>query len=388
MSEPTAARAVLAGALDGAVERQAGLLVGEDVTPAEISVAALGALMSTFLGWVCADPKHPAFLPGSGYHQHTGTPNPDTVYLIAAIDGSATYRITGERGTAPEVTVMPMGAPGPKGIATYPAFDLDQIEPGADGRVDVIVSAERPEGHEGNWWRIDREVRTLMVRSVSDNWGAHRDPVLAIIRVDRPSRRVRTAQATLEARLAAVAPVVEGSLGFGVRKVLGLRSAGVVNAVTLVDYSAGGGLPGQWYHEGLYELAEDDALMLEADLRGGHTGFSLALTDGMACALDWANAQTSLNRTQATVDDDGVLRAVVARQDPGVAQWLDTMGHPTGLLQLRWMGSTGPPQLALRRVPIVDVAAHLPAGTRFVRPDQREAELRRRAVGAQLRTLW
>jgi hypothetical protein len=388
MSEPTTARAVLAGALDGAVERQAGLLVGEDVTPAEISVAALGALMSTFLGWVCADPKHPAFLPGSGYHQHTGTPNPDTVYLTAAIDGSATYRITGARGTAPEVTVMPMGAPGPNGIATYPAFDLDQIQPRADGQVDVIVSAERPEGHEGNWWQIDREVRTLMVRSVSDNWGAHRDPVLAIIRLDRPSRRVRTAQATLEARLAAVAPVVEGSLGFGVRKVLGLRSAGVVNAVTLVDYSAGGGLPGQWYHEGLYELAEDDALVLEADLRGGHTGFSLALTDGMACALDWANAQTSLNRTQATVDDDGVLRAVVARQDPGVAQWLDTMGHPTGLLQLRWMGSTGPPPVALRRVPTVDVAAHLPAGTRFVRPDQREAELRRRAVGAQLRTLW
>jgi hypothetical protein len=388
MSDPAGAPALLTGVLEGTVERLAAQLVGTDVATAEMSVAALGALMATFLGSVCADPEHPAFLPGSGYHQHTGTPNPDTVYLTAAVDGTGTYRITGDRGTAPEVTVMAMGTPGSKGIATYPAFDLDLIEPGPDGRVDVVVSAERPEGHDGNWWHIAPDVRTLMVRSVSDDWGAHRDPLLAITRLDRPSRRSRTAPAELEAKLAAVSRYVEGSLGFGVRKMVDLRAGGIVNAVTPVDYSVGGGLPGQWYHEGIYNLPKHDALVLEADLSGGHNGFSLALTDGMGCTLDWANAQTSLNRTQATVDHDGVLRAVVARCDPGVAQWLDTMGHPTGLMQLRWMGCPRPPQISVRRVPIVELADRLPVRTRFVDATQREDELRRRAVGAQLRSLW
>jgi hypothetical protein len=388
MSETRPSPSAPGGLLEDAVERLAAQLAGEEVTASEVSVATLGALMTTFLGWVCADPEHPAFLPGSGYHQHTGTPNPDTVYLTAAVDGLGTYRITGERGTAPEVTIMAMGAPGPGGIATYPALDLDQIEPGTDGRIDLVVSAERPEGHAGAWWQIAPDVRTLMVRSVSDDWGAHRDPRLAIIRLDRSARRTRTASPTLEARLAAVGPIVERSLGFGVRKVVQLRAAGTVNAVTLVDYSAGGGLPGQWYHEGVYQLAEEEALVLEAELRDGHTGYSLALTDGMGCTLDWANAQTSLNRTQGMIDEDGLLRAVVARRDPGVAQWLDTMDHPSGLMQLRWMGCPRPPRIDVRRMPIADLAAHLPARTRVVDVDERQAELRRRAVGAQLRTLW
>jgi hypothetical protein len=78
----------------------------------------------------------------------------------------------------------------------------------------------------------------------------------------------------------------------------------------------------------------------------------------------------------------------VARCDPGVAQWLDTMGHPTGLMQLRWMGCPRPPQISVRRVPIVELADRLPVRTRFVDATQREDELRRRAVGAQLRSLW
>lgn len=374
--------------LAGVHERLSSQLGGRDHDPSELTVAMLGGLMASYLARVCSDPDHPAFLPGAGYHQRMGMPNPDTAYLTAAVDGAGIYRLAGDLGTAPEVSLMPMGGPTAAGLKTYPAIDLRGFEPDSAGHLNLIISARRPDGHAGRWCEIAPDVRTLMLRSVSDDWGRHRDPVLSITRLDGPSRRQRQTPQALAASLAGLVPMVEGTLAFGMRKVAGLRAGGFVNAVTAVDYSAGGGLPGQWYHEGVFEMPEGKALVAEADLRGGVDTISLALTDALGCTLDWANAQTSLNRRQAHMDADGCLRFVVSAEDPGIANWLDTMGHRVGVMQLRWTGCVEAPDLSFRLVDVHSVRSSLPAGTRLVSPQERDAILRARADGAQRRTYW
>ena len=79
---------------------------GEDVD-ADVYVSLLGALMDTYLNRVSGEADHPTFVPCCGYYQHLGSPNPDTVYRRAPVDDTATYRLTGERGTAWQVTIMP-----------------------------------------------------------------------------------------------------------------------------------------------------------------------------------------------------------------------------------------------------------------------------------------
>jgi hypothetical protein len=189
-------------------------------------------------------------------------------------------------------------------------------------------------------------------------------------------------------KFAAFAAMVEGAIVYGVRHADQLREDGVVNRVALVDYSANGGLANQWYHEGLFDFDEHAALLVEAILPLGCDSFSLSLTDRMFCTVDWVNAQSSLNRRQAVLDDDGVLRAVVAHVDPGVPNWLDTTGYATGVLQCRWTGSEAPPAVALRVVPLDALRDHLPAATATVTQEQRDRSLRERKVGAQLRSLW
>ena len=385
--QPSGFEAVLEG-LAGVHQRLSVYLTGQDHHPAELTVAMLGGLMASYLARVCSDPQHPTFLPGAGYHQRMGMPNPDTVYLTAAIDGAGTYRLTGDRGTALDVSLMPMGGPTAAGLKTYPAIDLATFELDADGRLDIVLSARRPDGHSGQWCEIAPDVRSLMLRSVSDDWGQHRDPVLAITRLDSPSRRQRPSPDALAASLAGLVPMVEGTLAFGMRKVASLRAGGFVNAVTTVDYSAGGGLAGQWYHEGVFEVPDGKALLVEADLRGGVDTLSLALTDALGCTLDWANAQTSLNRKQAQMDSDGFLRFVVSGEDPGVANWLDTMGHRVGVMQLRWTGCAEAPYLTFQLVDAGAVLPSLPPETLTVTHEEREAILRHRAAGAQLRTCW
>jgi hypothetical protein len=361
---------------------------GEAEPDVDSSVALLGSLMHAFLIHLSAEPDHPTFLPSVGYYQHVGTPNPDTIYRTTAIDGSGSYRLTGERGTVPHVTFMPFGGRSAAGLQTFAPFDLSDVDTGGDGRFDVILSAARPVGHTGDWWQLDPAMRSLMLRSVSDDWGKHREPSVAIVRLDSPPRRPRSSVDGVRRKFAAFAAMVEGAIVYGVRHADQLRDDGVVNRVALVDYSANGGLADQWYHEGLFDFNEHAALLVEASLPLGCDSFSLSLTDRMFCTVDWVNAQSSLNRRQAVLDDDGVLRAVVAHVDPGVPNWLDTTGYATGVLQCRWTGSEAPPAVALRVVPLDALRDHLPATTATVTQEQRDRSLRERKVGAQLRSLW
>jgi hypothetical protein len=71
-----------------------------------------------------------------------------------------------------------------------------------------------------------------------------------------------------------------------------------------------------------------------------------------------------LNGTQAQADPDGMIRIVVADRNPGVTNWVETLGHRKGFLQFRWQrvsreltAADGP------RVELVDIDAvprHLP----------------------------
>jgi hypothetical protein len=349
----------------------------------DVYLTMLGVVMNDYVTRLSADPDHPTFVPSTGYFQRLGSPNPDTVYRSAAVDPAGTYRLTGDRGTAWQVTVMPFTA----AMQGRTPYDLDDLALDRAGRFDVIVSAERPDGHTGDWWELEPEVASLWIRSVSDRWGEEREPRVAIERVDAPGRRRRSSE-TIERRLRATAKVAAGAVGYGIGHVDELRAEGFVNRLKAVDYGASGGMPRQWYHEGLYELGDGEALLVEARLPDGCDYFSWSLTDRLLVTLDWTHAPTSLNRAQATVDGDGVLRVVVSGEDPGVRNWMDTTGYQRGVLQCRSIGSVDPPALTARVVPAGSVFDHLPVGTARVTADERAAALEERRRGFQLRSLW
>jgi hypothetical protein len=167
-----------------------------------------------------------------------------------------------------------------------------------------------------------------------------------------------------------------------------LRSTTPVNSLVGVDYSASGGLGDQWYQEGYFELADDQVLLIEAPLDPEVRSWSVALTDTYFSTLDWANAQSSLNRTQSTIDKDGVFRAVVAVDDPGMANWLDTTGHRSGAIQCRWSGGHVAPETTATVLRAAELDGVLPKGTARVTLAKRREAIRARQVGVQLRGQW
>ena len=192
----------------------------------------------------------------------------------------------------------------------------------------------------------------------------------------------------LEKTLATLAARAERTLEYGIRHADELAEGGFINRLKEIDYSQAGGMPLQSYHEGLFQLGAEEALLVEARMPEDCRLFSWALTDRMFVTLDWTNAHCSLNRAQAAIDADGVLRVIVAARDPGSPNWLETCGYSSGVLQCRSSGSAMAPQIAARVIPLASAFDHLPAGTRRITPEQRQEQLRQRQAGMQMRHLW
>ena len=85
---------------------------------------------------------------------------------------------------------------------------------------------------------------------------------------------------------------------------------------------------------GSWELAPDEALFVEVEPPRGAV-LELLTREPVVGDDRLRGHQSSLNGHQAVADSDGVVRAVIAHEDPGVANWLDTAGHGAGPVILR-----------------------------------------------------
>jgi hypothetical protein len=85
-----------------------------------------------------------------------------------------------------------------------------------------------------------------------------------------------------------------------------------------------------------------------------------------------------LNQTQMHVGDDGRFHLIVAHDDPGVPNWLDTEGRREGLLNFRYFWGTRLPVLQSEVIPLARVRDVLPAGTPSIDANTRAAEVRAR----------
>jgi hypothetical protein len=354
---------------------------------------ALSILSCGYLCRVYTDARRPAFMPLWNFAFNQGGPDPDYVYSTTEIDPVGVYRISGYRGTTRFVEITQqsfdmmnphdMGAGGPV-PATH---DLDDLELGDDGRFSVVLSAERPAGHRGDWWQLDARTRRLLMRKCSCDWNRDIDARVAINRLDVGGADMTPDE--IARRFSDMAAWVEGMIGFDMQLVRYYREHHGVNTFlrsTKVDSM--GGLPKQAYYDGIHEIDDDEALILETELPEECRYWQALVADDRFCTVDWVNRQSSLNDSQAHIDSDGKFRAVISRQDPGVPNWLDKADYPWGVIQMRWNRASEYPDPTIKKVPVADVRQHLPADTPVITPAERQEQLRTRREGAQLRSIW
>ena len=103
---------------------------------------------------------------------------------------------------------------------------------------------------------------------------------------------------------------------------------------------------------------------------------------------------SSLNKAQAVANADGSYTYVVSVADPGVHNWVDTVGLRRVLSMIRIQGLSREAvdsgerlSIGSQLVKMKDLMKYLPPETRMVTPSERELQLKERRAQLQLRFL-
>ncbi|EGD55658.1 hypothetical protein [Gordonia neofelifaecis] len=282
----------------------------------------------------------PFFIHGAGPFTKQGLDNPDTMYFNTDISDDAEYLVVGKRGTTADLSFQLLAGSHtdsevPASVAAFDDRDLDIDE---DGNFTLRLGPD-PTPAPG-YLPLPKGTTMLLVREVYSDWTEQRGQ----IRVERldtagqplPALTAERAEKHFDKAGRDLIMRIKTWLQFPEWFYLNLP----VNTLTEPRITPGG-LTTQYSSVGHYDLAADEAMIItvpesDAPYQG------LQLGSLWYISLDYINRQTSLNTTQSQTDPDGMIRIVVSEQNPGIVNWLDTIGHARGYLQFRWQRLSRP----------------------------------------------
>ncbi len=392
------------------------------------------------------DPEFPAFRNALSVYNKSTIDNADAIYFYAPIDGSKPYRIRGRvadcrhwrgearlRGqpVAPQYLIFET-ASGPlagdtgelselaPGFRTgFGTLDSTRLEVGPQGELELLLAPEKPAGYRGNFICTRKPPRTgdpagaerfasyVSGRQLFYDWEQEEAVPLTITCLETAGRHPPPLDPrTTAQQLRRMGSIVRGQMKFWLHfydVVLNCHGThentrgspyfmpvNGYNRPNAASGETGGGMSTNIYAGGLYDLAEDEALYVEATFTGEPVYTGMHLGNLWGESPDYANHQSSLNLFQMHMGEDRVQRWVVAHRDPGVQNWVDTTGLPRGYLSHRWAYETLPPEdqwptITARVVPFDRVREQFPADMPVLTPEQRREAIRIRQEHVQRR---
>jgi hypothetical protein len=302
------------------------------------------------------DLDRPLFINPTHQFSRQGLDNPDAIYFNAYLKEGVEYVVRGRRGTSADLSfqVMSGSYSADSAAGSLMAFDDRELEKDADGNFEFTYVAEPG-------------AKTMIVREVFNDWDAEERGLITIERADtlgQPAKALRKER--LAQRYEVAAKSLVGSVQTWIAFPHFFQYKEPVNQPT-APQSTPGGLSSQRSSIGHYELAEDEALVITVPECTDCAYQAIQIGSDWYASTDYETHQTSLTKAQAVTDPDGKMRFVISETPPGgtpIANWLETTGHRTGAIMLRWQrltrdldASDGP---VAEVMPLADVPTRVP----------------------------
>ncbi len=313
------------------------------------------AALEAFLEY--ADPLAPVLHRPVHETAKIGADNPDNYYQHATISGAHEYRIRGQRGTIDYIDFGTQSA----GVASTGDsqqgghLDAADLEIDEDGNFEILLSCEEK---PGNWLRMTPETTAIIVRQTYLNRDEETPAELTIERIGGDGQPTQLTAEYLDASLKQASGLVVSCAALFSNWAEGFRSAHS-NELPKFDDSVSmgaGGDPNICYYHSYWELGPEDALVIEVTPPECRS-WNFQLNNHWMESLDYRYYQIHVNKHTAVYEDDGSVRIVVTHQDPGVPNWIHTVGHAQGTMCFRWIGAEEHPQPRTRVVKRAELAA-------------------------------
>jgi hypothetical protein len=313
------------------------------------------------------DLDRPVFINSTHQFSRQGLDNPDAVYFHAYLRDDATYVVSGRRGSTADLSFQVMSGnysadatPGSQAAFDDRGFDIAE-----DGAFEFrfVPEAELDGDLPPNTFVLGPGAKNLIVREVYDDWAEERGQ----LRIHRVGTEGVPARAPSRERLAKQYEIAGKLLVGSVRTWFAFPHFFTykepVNTLT-VPSSTPGGLESQFSSIGHYRLDDDQAMVVTVPHCADGAYQAIQIGSEWYISTDYETHQTSLTAHQAQLDPDGHYRFVVSNRNPGVANWLEVLDHPHGVMMLRWQRLTRPltesdgPNVEI--VPFDELPARLP----------------------------
>ena len=335
------------------------------------------------------DTRYPALHAFCGPSRKLGGDCADFTYQQAWIDGASTYRIVGERGGARFLNITVQGArPDGPGLLHEPFGDVpeanlsaDRLVVADDGTFEVFLGG--PE-RQGNWLPTTSGSRKVFIRQGFDSWD-EQPARLRIERVDMDSPRPVPSTGTMLEAISWAGDFVTGLMHDwpDFPFTYGGVDAEHPNQFPALDVTGVDAKRGRAATNMHWQLAAGEALIVEF---AAHDGLWMLTNMGVFFnSMDFLYRPVSYTPSRTAVDSDGKVRLILAHDDPGYHNWIDTQGFERGNLTYRHMLGGFPATLDTRVVKRAALAAELPGDSATVTPQQRIAQMWARFNGIRRR---
>ena len=287
-----------------------------------------------------ANPRMPHFQRMDTLVRKVGGDNPDAEYEFVAIDGQYDYKITGNVGSVRYLGLTFNAGQGntPRRQFAYlsdKTLNLDEA-----GNFTLILSQEAPD-IPGQWVQTPADASGILVRQYiaqreHEELPSFHIEVLGDVLPFRPVTDQEVADAIIGTSYAFF------SLTTLHHRVLPELMEKTNFFIKATSENLGGAISGNdnLYMIGSYQLADDEALLMRVQPPDTRY-WNIALESRWHEIADYLHRPTSLTLDEVQYSEDGSVEFVVAHQDPGHPNWLDTSGHNFGFITLRWVEAKG-----------------------------------------------
>jgi hypothetical protein len=302
------------------------------------------------------NPDFPVFYQASNTTIKIGGDNPDNVYWNATIAADRDYRLRGTRGT---VRYLSLGTKANRyavdgTMASTGELDARDLKVRPDGTFEVIVSRTR-QGE--NWLPMAADSSMVLVRNTILDRATETPAIMTIERIGGPSKPAPLSAERLERSLMAAAAFVRGTANTFADWVRDFKAK--PNELWTTDqtiFFKSGGDPNIFYLHGYWVLQPDEALVVDA-MPPECEFWNFQLDNYWMESLDYRYAPVWVNSHTAKYNADGSVTLTIARENRGFSNWIDTDGHTTGSMLLRWVRAKTHPVPRCRVVKLSSAAA-------------------------------